>query len=198
MCNLFIQIHEIQDRISSKKTEIENAIESRKQLEDQLVKIVAESNKHEEILTKIYRKKVKRKRRKENPLRAANGPKTDQDDEENPVQEFSDEDEDEDDSESEDSESDGAEISDDCPPGCDSAVHTEVLRLREQRLDLEDHLNEVQKSIEASKKDNEICGKKEKVIASALKQAEQEIQEFQTQKQQRLNELDMVVCVYFH
>ena len=48
------------------------------------------------------------------------------------------------------------------------------------------------------KKENESLVKKEKVIDSALKNTETEIQEFQTQKQKKLNELSVVVPLRFH
>jgi hypothetical protein len=49
--------------------------------------------------------------------------------------------------------------------------------------------------IQILKKENETLMKKEKVIDSALRNTETEIQEFQTQKQRKLNELDVVVSM---
>lgn len=80
-----------------------------------------------------------------------------------------------------------------CPADCDPEIFSKVLELRERKLDDEDMLAEIQKAIEAFKKENESLIKKEKVIRQSLKTTESEIQDFQTQKQQKLNELDVVV-----
>lgn len=54
------------------------------------------------------------------------------------------------------------------------------------------------KSSQALKKENDALIKKEKIIDLALKNTESEIQNFQTQKQQKLNELDVVVPLRLH
>lgn len=81
-----------------------------------------------------------------------------------------------------------------CPPDCDPVMFAKVLDLRERKLDQEDILQEIQKAIEALKKENDALIKKEKIIDMGLRNTEAEIQDFQTQKQQKLNELDVVVC----
>ena len=48
------------------------------------------------------------------------------------------------------------------------------------------------------KKENDSLIKKEKIIDLAMKNAESEIEDFQTQKQRKLNELDVVVPLRFH
>ncbi|KAI8853754.1 hypothetical protein BC829DRAFT_382054 [Chytridium lagenaria] len=85
-----------------------------------------------------------------------------------------------------------------CPNDCDPAVFMRVQELREKKLDEEDILVEIQKVIEALKKENDGLIKKEKIIDMALKNTEAEIQDFQTQKQQKLNELDVVVPLRLH
>ncbi|KAI9183945.1 hypothetical protein H9P43_002997 [Blastocladiella emersonii ATCC 22665] len=192
-----VKIREIQSKITEKRTEIEKAADSRKALDAKLAEVVSDSSKFEEILVKIFRKKVKHKRRKETLAKAADGeagpgvPGGEEDAVDSEEESESEEDDDDDDSGDE-------AVSDECPGGCDAAVHKAVLDLREQRLDLEETLADVQKGVEALKKDHDIFAKKEKVIAAALKQTEQEIQEFQSQKQQKLNELDVVVPLAFH
>ncbi|KAJ3110144.1 Cilia- and flagella-associated protein 44 [Phlyctochytrium bullatum] len=91
---------------------------------------------------------------------------------------------------SSDDEADGAE---ECPADCDPTIFANVKELRERKLDQEDILAEIQKAIETLKKENDGFIKKEKIIDMALKNTEAEIQDFQTQKQQKLNELDVVV-----
>mmetsp|Transcript_35408 Transcript_35408/g.86233 ORF Transcript_35408/g.86233 Transcript_35408/m.86233 type:complete len:323 (-) Transcript_35408:76-1044(-) len=85
-----------------------------------------------------------------------------------------------------------------CPPGCDPALYEQVCELREKRLDQEEVLGEFQKAVEALKKDKESLVKKDKVMDAALKQTEAEIQQFQTFKQQRLNELHVVITLKMH
>ncbi len=47
------------------------------------------------------------------------------------------------------------------------------------------------------KKENDALLKKEKVIDASMKKAESEIEDFQTQKQRKLNELDVIVPLRF-
>ena len=70
--------------------------------------------------------------------------------------------------------------------------------LRNKRLDQEDILSDIQKIVEVMKKEHESLIKKEKSIDTGLAAADKEIQEFQTQKQQKLNELDVVVSLRLH
>ncbi|KAJ3375840.1 Cilia- and flagella-associated protein 44 [Allomyces arbusculus] len=192
------KILDIQAKIAEKRHDIEQAAETRKEIEDQLAKVIGDGNKHEDLLVKMFRKKVKRKRRKDTGRAADAAVGRTEGDDELHDEEESEEEESDDDDDSDDDPSGDEAVSDECPPGCDPNMHAQVLALRDRRLDLEDDLADVQKAIETFKKDNEIFGKKEKVIAAALKQTDMEIQEFQTQKQQKLNELDVVVPLAFH
>jgi len=67
----------------------------------------------------------------------------------------------------------------------------QVCELREKRLDQEETLAEFQKAADTLKKDQEALMKKEKIIDQALKQTDDEIQQFQTFKQQKLNEIQV-------
>ena len=66
-----------------------------------------------------------------------------------------------------------------------------MCELREKRLDQEETLAEFQKAADTLKKDQEALMKKEKIIDQALKQTDDEIQQFQTFKQQKLNEIQV-------
>ena len=68
----------------------------------------------------------------------------------------------------------------------------QVCELREKRLDQEEMLAEFQKAADTLKKDQEALMKKEKIIDQALKQTDDEIQQFQTFKQQKLNEIQVI------
>ena len=76
--------------------------------------------------------------------------------------------------------------------------YEQVCELREKRLDQEDVLADLQKAVEALKKDHEALVKKERVIDAALNASESEIREFQSHKQQELNKLDTVVALKMH
>ncbi|KAJ3223187.1 Cilia- and flagella-associated protein 44 [Clydaea vesicula] len=182
------KIKECQDRLNIKKVEIEQVIKREKEIYSDFTKILGEGNKYEEFLTKILKRKIKRAKKK------VKSEKVD-----------GEEHEDESEEESDDEYGDGNDESDEedqeeeiCPNDCDTAVFNKVLELREKKLDEEEILSEIQKSIEALKKENESLIKKEKVIHVALKNTETEIQDFQTQKQKKLNELDVVVPLRLH
>ncbi|KAJ3323577.1 Cilia- and flagella-associated protein 44 [Boothiomyces sp. JEL0866] len=180
------KIAEYREKLNSKKVEIEAVIQKEREIHDEYKKMIGENNKNEEFLTKVFKRKVKRAKKK--------------------AKEGSEEDEDMED-EDEDSESDASsynsedtqdeEFEEVCPPECDPNLWTKVLEIRERRLDQEEFLVEVQKAVEALKKENDSLIKKEKIIDVGLKNAEAEIQEFQTQKQRKLNELDVVVPLKF-
>lgn len=120
-------------------------------------------NKFEESLLKIYRKKVKRQKQRQ-----------DSDSEESEIEDL-----------------DSEEEISDFIPGCD--VLPKVISLREERLCVEENLCELQKSVDALKKEFDYFSKRDKQATLGLKQTEQEIQEFQSQKQQKLNEIYTVV-----
>lgn len=107
-----------------------------------------------------------------------------------------DSDEDDDDEESEDeddgSDSDEEEEEEDaCPPGCDNGVYESVLELREKRLDMEEALAEIQKTVEELKRAHTKYISDEKKVEKEQGAADLEITAFQFEKQQRLNEVLM-------
>ncbi|KAJ3102122.1 Cilia- and flagella-associated protein 44 [Phlyctochytrium planicorne] len=194
------KIKECQEKLIAKKLEIEEVIQKEKANQDEFQRLLGENNKHEDYLSKVFKKKIKRAKKKG---KGADG-NPDQGDNEEEEEEQEDEDEDDmDDSDgsdgsnsvSSDSEADGGE---ECPPDCDPAIFAAVQELREKKLDQEDILAEIQKVIETLKKENDGLIKKEKIIDMALRNTEAEIQDFQTQKQQKLNELDVVVPLRLH
>ncbi|KAJ3195546.1 Cilia- and flagella-associated protein 44 [Irineochytrium annulatum] len=194
------KIKECQEKLNVKKGEIEQVIRKEKEILDEFHRSLGENNKHEEHLTKLFKKKIKRSKKK---VKGADGVKDEGEEGEENNESEEEEDEDDDDMDGSDgsdsisssSEADGAE---ECPPDCDLGIFTKVQELREKKLDQEDVLLEIQKAIEALKKENDGLIKKEKIIDVALKNTEAEIQDFQTQKQQKLNELDVVVPLRLH
>ena len=165
---------------------------------------IGDGNKFQELLLKIFKKKVKRRTRRDwvtpqiphphNPhfphlqvKRQRKGPEG-ADDEYNSEEEEDDEDDDLDD----DLDDEEEEV---CPPGCDPALYEKVCELREKRLEQEEVYTDFQKAVEALKKENEMLVKKEKGIDRLLKETETEIQKFQNTKQRALNELKVVVTL---
>lgn len=106
---------------------------------------VGENNKFKEFLVKVYRKKVKRAKQKEEKGRKlfqlvqVHAP-LDVDDNEKDEDDDDDETDSEDWSSSED-ESDEERFDDSvCPPGCDPTIFDKAVQMREQRLDIEESL----------------------------------------------------------
>ena len=168
------RVAECQERLANKKADIERL--NPKQLFGQLQAIVPETHKHAEELFRIFKKKIKRAKK------AAAGEEEEDDDDE--LSDFDDLDDEEDE--------------EFCPPGCDPALYEQVCELREKRLDQEDVLADLLKTVEALKKDHEALIKKERVIDAALNASESEIRDFQSHKQQELNKLDTIVALKMH
>ncbi|KAJ3417018.1 Cilia- and flagella-associated protein 44 [Chytridiales sp. JEL 0842] len=188
------KIKECQDKLNSKRVEIEQIVAREKENQEDFTRALGENNKYEDLLTKIFKKKIKRSKKKVK----ADGVSSGADGEEEEAEESEEESDYDDMDDSDDDNSDASnedDAPDECPPDCDSALFAKIIELREIKLDQEDLLSEIQKAIEA-KHDGLI--KKEKVIDAALRTTEAEIQDFQTQKQQKLNELDVVVPLRLH
>jgi len=73
-----------------------------------------------------------------------------------------------------------------------------VCDLREKRLDQDDVIAEFQKSIEAFKKEKDALLKKQKTNEMSLKTIDKEIQEFQKEKQNSLNQIDVIITLKMH
>eukprot|EP00163_Fabomonas_tropica_P003294 TRINITY_DN1277_c0_g1_i2.p1 TRINITY_DN1277_c0_g1~~TRINITY_DN1277_c0_g1_i2.p1 ORF type:complete len:1610 (+),score=529.40 TRINITY_DN1277_c0_g1_i2:771-5600(+) len=170
-----------QERLQNKQEELAELSKQDEVLREQYEAIVGEQNPYRDALTKIFKKKIKRRKNKPRDLEDENSESDDDNFDDFDESDFEDEDED-----------DEEEM---CPPGCSPDVYNQVIDLREQRLDQQEQLAEFQKSIEALVKENEGFVKKEKLIDTSLKQIEKEIQAFQSEKQRRMNELDVVVSL---
>lgn len=183
------KLKECQEKLAVKKLEIEQILKKEREIQEEFQKTLGEANKHEEYLTRVLRKKIKRSKKKQKT--ESNRESDENDDEES--------EESEDSYDSAEDGDDEIEVEDDiCPPDCDVSIFNRVLELREQKLDSDDMLMEIQKAIEALRKENESLIKKEKVIHVSLKNTEASIEDFQTQKQQKLNELDVIVPLRLH
>lgn len=150
-------------------------------LEAEFVALVPESHLMSDPLSRIFERQVRRKARIENAS-SSNGYDGEELDD---MDLDGDLDEDEED-----------ETEDILPPGCDRGLFSAVLALRERRTAVDDARGDVRKAIDQIKKEIDSLAKKEKVVEASLKAAENEIQQFQTEKQQKLNGLDVVVRLY--
>ena len=172
------RVAECQDKLATKKTEIERLLDRDRQIMAEFNAALGENNKFYDVMLKIFKRKVKRKKQ------------TDGDDED------FDEDEDDEDMDDEDFDEDEEEEEEEvCPPGCDPSLYDKVCELREKRLEQEEVYADFQKGVEALRKENDMLIKKEKVIDKALQDTEVDIQSFQTEKQGKLNELHVLVTL---
>ena len=172
------RVAECQDKLATKKTEIERLLDRDRQIMAEFNAALGENNKFYDVMMKIFKRKIKRKKQSDGDV--------DDDDEDE------DDEDDEDDDFDEDEEEEEEET---CPPGCDPALYDKVCELREKRLEQEEVYAEFQKGVEALKKENDMLIKKEKIIDTALKTTETDIQAFQTEKQGKLNELHVLVTL---
>lgn len=66
-----------------------------------------------------------------------------------------------------DSDSDSEDEEEDvCPAGCDNALFEKIFNLRDERLEIEESLSEMLKTVESTKKETESLSKKLKVSKS--------------------------------
>ncbi|KXS17487.1 hypothetical protein M427DRAFT_68328 [Gonapodya prolifera JEL478] len=207
----------MQLKLSTKKAEVEDVTTRLKAINEELKLTLGENNKYEDLLTKIFKKKIKRSKvgiqmkfgvstvvlnewlcfsKKKNKLGANPHPGTGTSAEDDEDQMSSDSESDyESDLDEEGSDSENPEV---CPSDCDPATYAKVLELRERKLDEEDILSDIQKAVETSKKEHDAILKKERSIVASYQAIEEEIQAFQTQKQQKLNEIAVVVPLRPH
>jgi hypothetical protein len=169
--DIVVKMAECRDKIAARKAEIDKL--NPKQVLAEFMQLVPETNKFHEQLLKIFKKKIKRQKKKA-------GNEGEDGDQGSGSEEESDEDMSDLDEEEEEEEEDF------CPPGCEPALFEQVCELREKRLDTEETLAEFQKAADTLKKDQEALTKKEKLIDQALKQTDGEIQTFQSFKQQKV------------
>ncbi|XP_033502384.2 cilia- and flagella-associated protein 44 isoform X1 [Epinephelus lanceolatus] len=184
------KLEEYNEQLELKQGDIARLQEREKALTATFQTSLGEENKFEEFLTKVFKKKIKRVKKKEQTRN--------KEDEEDSDEDSVDDDDWDDDSDS--STEDGGNGLDDsvCPPGCEPELFENTLQLREHRLDLEELLAEEKKSAEALKKECDTLVKKEKSVQSSRKAAEEDLELINREKQQKMNELDVVVPLRLH
>ncbi|KAK2888569.1 cilia- and flagella-associated protein 44 [Channa argus] len=190
--SITLKLKQCNEQLQLKHREIAKLQEREKALITAFQALLGENNKFEEFLTKVFKKKIKRVKKKEQTV---------DDEEEVDSDENSDEDDDWDDDDNYDSgaeEGEGRLDDSVCPPGCEPALYEKILQLREHRLDLEEFLVEEKKSAEFLKKEFDTLIKKEKTVKSNRQVVEDDLELVNKEKQQKMNELDVVVPLRLH
>lgn len=70
--------------------------------------------------------------------------------------------------------------------------------MREQRLDQEDIVADITKTCETVKKEQEMLKQKLKRVEQSLAATQNDIREFQMEKQAKLNEIQVMIMLYAH
>ncbi|XP_036602238.1 cilia- and flagella-associated protein 44 [Trichosurus vulpecula] len=183
------RINENLAEMEERKNEISKLQEQEKAIYANFQASLGENNKFANFLLKVLKKNIKRVKKKEveGEEEEDESSKEDSDDE-------SSFESDEEESESEDEtfdESLGL-------ANCDPALYEMTLQLREKRLDIEETLSDEKKLLENLRKEYDAMGKKVKVVAANLQTAEEALEAYQREKQQRLNELLVVIPLKLH
>ncbi|XP_077479002.1 cilia- and flagella-associated protein 44-like [Stigmatopora argus] len=153
--------------------------------------LLGDDNNFEEYLTKVFKKKIKRSKKKEE---GSDGDEEDEDsnDDFDDYENWDDDDDDDWDG------LDGDAAVEECPIGCDPQLFDNILELRERRLDLEELLAEEKKNAEQLEKECESIAKKLKSVKVSLRAADDDLELVNREKQQKMNQLDVVVPLRLH
>ncbi|XP_051907853.1 cilia- and flagella-associated protein 44-like [Hippocampus zosterae] len=151
--------------------------------------LLGDDNNFEEYLTKVYKKKIKRSKKKD---QGSDEEDEDSNDDFDDYENWDDDDDDDWDG------LDGDGAVEECPQGCDQKLFDDILELRERRLDLEELLAEEKKNAEQLEKECDALVKKMKSVKISLKAAEDDLEEVNREKQQKMNQLDVVVPLRLH
>ncbi|PWA16165.1 hypothetical protein CCH79_00020620, partial [Gambusia affinis] len=188
--NIMSKLDEFNDVLEMKKENIARLQEREKALAATFKASLGENNPFQDFLTKVFKKKVKRVKKKET---------TGEEGQEKDSDESSESESESDEDYESESEEDGAAFDDTvCPTGCDQELFESTLELREHRLDVEDLLSEEKRLIESLKKDNDLVMKKSKVVKNSRKALEDDMELINKEKQMKMNELDVVVPLRLH
>ncbi|XP_061603630.1 cilia- and flagella-associated protein 44-like [Phyllopteryx taeniolatus] len=183
--NLMCKLEECKKELELKYKDITKVQEKEKAITKAFQASLGDDNKFEEYLTKVFKRKIKRGKKKEQ----AGEEEEDEDD----FDDYENWDED-DDWDAVEGEAAGEE----CPPGCEPKLFDHILQLRERRLDLEELLIEEKKSADVLEKESDSLVKKLKPVKIGRKAAEDDLERVTREKQQKMNQLDVVVPLRAH
>eukprot|EP00727_Mastigamoeba_balamuthi_P000638 m51a1_g10571 hypothetical protein (1663) ;mRNA; r:46287-52660 len=178
------KISELNDKLSPKLDEMGRAMQKVKDTEAEFRSIVGENNPYGEQLRRIFERQPPKKPKKAEEANAEDDLMQDKDEDGgDDYDESYDSDDDEDDS---------------CPHGCEQALYERVLAARERRVTAEDAKVEIKRVVERHRQEMEALAKKEKGNAFPNSNSIDEIRQFQLLKQQRLNEIPVVIMLRMH
>ena len=178
------EISECRIKLEAKRKEIEVWQEKDKVIENEFANLVPESNALWPQLFKIFKRKIKRSKKSVGGGGDGDGSGDDSDYESSDYDE-SDSDADSDDDEDED---------DSCPVGCDQALYDKVLELRENGLIRRIFWLIFRKTLTILRK-HMIGLRHERQVDKEIVSTQKDIELFQTEKQRKLNTLDVYVTV---
>ncbi|KAM9735419.1 cilia- and flagella-associated protein 44 [Menidia menidia] len=188
--SIMSKLEECNEELEVRKRDIAKLQERDKALTAAFQASLGENHPFEEYLTKVFKKKVVRVKKKEQGGGDEEAKDSDED---------SEEDSDWDDDFDSETEAEGAALDDSiCPPGCARALFENSLQLRERRLDLEELLVEERRSSDALKKESETLMKKWKVVKSSRQVVENQLELLDKEKLKKINELNIVVPFRLH
>lgn len=171
-----IEMGEIARQYSALEKDAEEITRKQAQIRGEFNELVPDNYPHREFLLGILEKKLKRRRQH----RGSDDSDDDSDDE----SDMSDEDSDESDEE--------GEI---CPSDCDTNLFEKVQALRDRKLELqEDAADKAQQMTDLNKRKNEV-ERRERSLGGQLDMNEKEIQKFQREKMQMLNQLEVAIVL---
>ncbi|OQS05147.1 phytophthora infestans avirulence-associated protein 3.4F-A [Thraustotheca clavata] len=173
------ELTECYDQLILKRKELEDWQTNEGAIQTDFINLVGQLHPSFALIQKIFKKRLKR-------IKKRNTDDMDEEEEEESEEEYNSDDDDD------DNDSNEEEI---CPSGCDMALYEKVLALREKKADIDDAMSEITKSIDELKRSNDRQIQKQRQIDKELTVTEQDIQTFQTEKQMRFNELDVVVAL---
>ncbi|XP_021254569.1 cilia- and flagella-associated protein 44 isoform X3 [Numida meleagris] len=175
-------------QMEDKMSEIVKLQECEKALYASFQASLGENNEFAHFLTKLLKNKFKCMQKKVERETDEKDESEEESDEESSLES------DEEDSGSED------EISDIsvCPKNCDKALFQNTIQLREKRLDIKEALIREKKVAAKLRKEYNVLFEKAKSVESSLNTAEKELDIFQWNKQQKLNDLYVVVPLKLH
>eukprot|EP01138_Halocafeteria_seosinensis_P002674 gb/GECG01002734.1/.p1 GENE.gb/GECG01002734.1/~~gb/GECG01002734.1/.p1 ORF type:complete len:2084 (+),score=391.13 gb/GECG01002734.1/:1-6252(+) len=171
-------IAEYRNSLENKKNELQEWTDKEEKLAEQFRELVPETHEASAELFQIFKRKIKRRKQDE-----GEGDESESDSEI--------------DWDESDSDDDNDLLEDRCPENCSETLFESVLDLRETRLDQEEKVQELQKEIDELKKNYERQVQREKTVDKELSKIREQIQEFQSEKQGRLNEVEVATTLKF-
>ncbi|XP_061887395.1 cilia- and flagella-associated protein 44-like [Entelurus aequoreus] len=189
--NLMSKLEECREELEFKHRDIAKVQERDRAVSKAFRASLGDDKKFEEYLLKVFKKKIKRAKQKE-PVGNTEG-------DHDSGEDFDDyENWDDDDDEEDWDAPEGEAAVEECPQDCDPKLFEHVLQLRERRLDLEERLAEEKKRADVLERECDTLIKKLKLVQNSRKAAEENLEKVNREKQQKMNQLDVVVPLRLH